>query len=165
MILTSDDGTKSVYHAQLSKVSKKLVEQGVSAGDVLTDIGDWNTANRPPKIISKHIKSIKKRPITLSFGKVDLSAEVHEEPLPDVAEKKKKEEPAPEAEEKEEPLTEEDPAPEAEKQEPAPETEKKEAPAPETVGRDIYLSKSLLPPLPPLCGCARACLWMCISQP
>ena len=79
MILIEDDGKESIYHAQLSKVSAELVKHGVSAGDILTGIGDWNTANRPVRMISKHLKKTKKRPITLSFGKVDLSAETPEE--------------------------------------------------------------------------------------
>ena len=76
VVLTENDGTESIYHAQLSKVGADLVKQGVSAGDVLTGVGDWNTANRPTKMILAHLRETTQRPITLSFAKVDLSAEV-----------------------------------------------------------------------------------------
>ena len=54
---------------------------------MLTGIDDWNTANRPVRMISKHLKKTKKRPITLSFGKVDLSTDTPEKTSSDYDEK------------------------------------------------------------------------------
>ena len=100
VVLREDDGTKSIYHAQLTKVSAEMVKQGVSAGDMLTGIGDWNTANRSTKMITRHLKKTKERPLTLYFGKVDLSADMDDE------EEEKEESPAAD-ERKEETVTEE----------------------------------------------------------